>query len=150
VTSRTFAGEASVSQLQGRVLVMDDEEIVRQVLEEALDGLGLRVDTVADSVRALEAARVAIAANDRYQLAILDLTIPGGLGGVETLRRLRAVDPSLRAIASSGYSSDPVMSNPTGFGFQATLAKPYSVTDIGRTVATALGGPGPVIDPART
>ena len=127
-----------VVALTGRVLVMDDEELVRQVLHDALVGVGLRVDVVADGAAAIEAAERALRQQARYDLAILDLTIPGGMGGVETLARLRQLDAGIKALASSGYCTDPVMCNPSGFGFLGTLAKPYTVAEIGRVVAAAL------------
>jgi CheY-like chemotaxis protein len=128
----------AVYVLKGRVLVLDDEEILRDVLRESLESFGLRVDVSADAHAALVLARSALAANDPFDLALLDLTIPGGMGGVEALVQLRMVQPSLKAIASSGYSSDPVMASPEKFGFQATLTKPYVISDLFRAVAPLL------------
>jgi CheY-like chemotaxis protein len=124
---------------RGRVLVMDDEEFVREVARESLDILGLRVEVVSDGAAALAAAAAANCAKDPFDLVILDLTIAGGMGGVETLARIREVEPSVKAIASSGYSSDPVMAAPTSFGFQGTLPKPYSIDDLARVLAAVLG-----------
>jgi DNA-binding NarL/FixJ family response regulator len=84
--------------------------------------------------------RAALNANDPFDLAILDLTIAGGMGGVETLAQLRKLQPALRAIASSGYSIDPVMADPTVFGFEGTLPKPYTRNDLIRTIRPLLGG----------
>jgi signal transduction histidine kinase/CheY-like chemotaxis protein len=126
--------------LRGRVLVMDDEGVVREVLGESLRGLGLEVETVVDGVAAVESIRAALAAGTPFDLAILDLTIAGGMGGVETLAQIRRLQPSLRAIASSGYSSDPVMAEPSKFGFQAILAKPYAIADLSRTLRSLLAG----------
>jgi PAS domain S-box-containing protein len=128
----------AVHLLKGRVLVMDDEEILRDVLRESLETFGLRVDVSADAHGALALARSALAAGDPFDLALLDLTIPGGMGGVEALAQLRAIQPSLKAVASSGYSSDPVMAAPEAFGFQAMLTKPYVMSDLFRTVAPLL------------
>jgi CheY-like chemotaxis protein len=138
----TRAGPEEVRSFQGRVLVMDDEAVVRDVLRESLEGLGLQAEVVADGVAAVESVRSALAARDPFDVVILDLTIAGGMGGVETLAQLRTLDPSLRAIASSGYSSDPVMADPSKFGFQATLAKPYAIADLSRTLGPLLATPG--------
>ena len=72
-------------------------------------------------------------------MAILDLTIPGHSGGREVLAQLRAVAPNLRAIASSGYSSDPIMAQPQAYGFAAALAKPYRIGELADAVRAALG-----------
>jgi PAS domain S-box-containing protein len=129
-----------VATLHGRVLVMDDEEFVREVARDSLAGLGLRVETVPDGATAIERVRAALNANDPFDLAILDLTIAGGMGGVETLAQLRTLQPALKAIASSGYSIDPVMADPTAFGFEGTLPKPYTRDDLIRTIRPLLGG----------
>jgi PAS domain S-box-containing protein len=142
------AGRAAVaikpakSALKGRVLVMDDEVIVREVLHDALEALGLRAVEVADGAAAIAASQAALAEGDPFEIAVLDLTIAGGMGGVETLAALRERQPGLRAIASSGYSSDPVMADPQKYGFQGTLPKPYLIDDVSRALAALLPRPG--------
>jgi CheY-like chemotaxis protein len=116
---------------------MDDEEAVRQVLVEALEQLGLRTEAVADGPAAIEAVRTANATGDRYDLAILDLTIAGGIGGIETLERIREIHPSIKAVAMSGYTSDQVIAEPEDFTFQAAIAKPFLVDEVHR-IMTAL------------
>ena len=110
---------------EGRILVMDDERQVRNAGRRMLAELGYRVDTAEEGDRAMEMYREALSAGDPYEGVILDLTVPGGLGGVETVRRLNDFDPGVKAIVSSGYSDDPVMAEPEKFGFSGVIVKPY-------------------------
>lgn len=120
-----------------RVLVMDDERPIRAVAELVLRGDGYRVDTVAGGAQAIEQVRAALEAGDPFAVAILDLTIPGGMGGADTAGELRALDPSLALIASSGYATDPVLAEFGAHGFDAMLAKPYSADELSAAVARA-------------
>jgi two-component system, cell cycle sensor histidine kinase and response regulator CckA len=108
-----------------RVLVMDDEPTIRELLSLLLERAGFRPTTAADGEEALklfaEAAKV-----DPFRLAILDLTVPNGLGGVETTRLLLEQDPTLPIIVCSGYSNDPVMANYRDYGFKGRLHKPFT------------------------
>ncbi|HJX64547.1 MAG TPA: two-component regulator propeller domain-containing protein [Polyangia bacterium] len=113
-----------------RVLLLDDEPEVREVLERMLSELGHTTQAVADGRAAVEAFARARAAGQPFDLALLDLTIPGGPGGREVLARLRALDPGLQAIAVTGYSADPAMTDPTGHGFAGRLGKPCTVNDL--------------------
>jgi two-component system, cell cycle sensor histidine kinase and response regulator CckA len=138
--------EARVSQAvsddvprgSGRILVLDDEDYVRDVAREVLEGLGYAVECAAsgeEAVRLYEAAR---AAARPFDLVILDLTIPGGIGGVVVVQRLRESNPGLLAVASSGYSRDTVMTDPAAHGFAARLTKPYTAKELGTVVARLL------------
>ncbi len=115
---------------EGRVLVMDDESLIRDLAAYMLRDLGYEVDTVPDGASAIVRYRAVLEAGERYHWVLLDLTVPGGLGGRDTLDRLRELDPEVRAIASSGYSEDPIMASPTDYGFVAGIAKPYLLPDI--------------------
>jgi len=119
---------------EGRILVVDDEETIREVLSELLGSMGYETVTCADGEEALSL----VEGGERFDAAILDLTIPGGLGGHELCGLLKKRLPSLPAIASSGYSDDPVMAKPDEFGFSATLAKPFSGLDVARAVKSVL------------
>jgi|GEM_PF-1900086 len=121
-----------------RVLVMDDEEAIRLLAESMLSMYDYDVVATADGEAALAAHEAAIAAGQPFDLVIMDLTIPGGMGGKETIRRLREKDTTIRAIVSSGYSNDPVMANYTAHGFNAVLPKPYVVTDLIQVVSQVL------------
>jgi len=132
------AAEVEAREGQGRVLVLDDEDYVREVAQEMLEGLGYTVEAVATAEACVLAVTAALAASTPFDLAILDLTIPGGSGGVEALARLRAVQPKLRAVASSGYSVDAVMRDPLAHGFQAGLTKPYTMAELSEVLHKVL------------
>ena len=128
-----------------RVLLMDDEASIRQLGALALQRMQLEATIVADGVSALEEFDRARAAGRPYNLVILDLSVAGGLGGVETIERMRKLDPELLAIVSSGYSDDPVMAKYRAYGFDAMVPKPYHIAEFTRTVERLLeeGRPAP-------
>jgi len=111
---------------QGRVLVMDDEDAVRRVTSSFLMRLGYEVALAVDGREAIEIFHRSVRDGQRFAFIILDLTVPGGLGGRETLESIREIDANVAAIATSGYSNDPILSSPEAYGFRAGLAKPYS------------------------
>jgi signal transduction histidine kinase len=117
-----------------RVLVMDDEEPIRQLIKMALSMSKHEVVLTDDGDAFLAAHAAARAAGRPFDIAILDLTIPGGMGGKEAIRLLRERDREVRAIVSSGYSNDPVMSKCLEYGFDAVLPKPYAISDLLRLV----------------
>jgi PAS domain S-box-containing protein len=119
---------------QGSVLFMDDEEALRGVIGELLRQAGYQVDCVADGAEAIERYRKAMDTGHPFDLVILDLTVPGGMGGRETIERLLALDPDVNAVVSSGYSNDPVMAQFQKYGFRGRLAKPYEVSTLGKTL----------------
>jgi CheY-like chemotaxis protein len=89
---------------------------------------------VRDGAEALEVYEEARQSGRPFDTVILDLTIPGGMGGLETMKRLRASDPSLKAVVSSGYSSDPVLHDYESFGFKGALSKPYTIETLGEMI----------------
>lgn len=115
---------------RARVLVMDDEAGIRNIARMILAKAGLRVDVASEGNQALALHREAMAHGDPYALLILDLTIPGGLGGQEVVRRLRQGGDNVFAIASSGYSTDPRMGDFSSCGFSSVLPKPYRRDDL--------------------
>ena len=126
----------------GRILVMDDEQPIRQMLESMLCSLGYEVQTAPDGAEAVRLYRQARADHRPFDAVILDLTVPGGLGGRETLQALRTLDPLIRAIVSSGYSADPILARHRDYGFAAMVAKPYRLEDLARTFRELLHGTG--------
>lgn len=122
----------------GRILVMDDEDLVREVAIKMLENLGYRAYGAQDGAEALEAWRAAREAGDPFDAVIMDITVPGGMGGKEAVRRLLESDPEARAIVSSGYSDDPVMANHERHGFRGVIAKPYTVGELRRVIAGVL------------
>jgi PAS domain S-box-containing protein len=132
------APQAEALAGRGRILLMDDEPVVRQVVSRILTTLGYEVRAVADGAAAVDLFREALAARQPFDAVILDLTVPGGMGGAEAIGRLRALDPDVRAIVSSGYSSDPVMSHFRDFGFASVIAKPFQAADLSRVLRQVL------------
>ncbi len=113
-----------------RVLVMDDEPGVRQIARRILASRGHDVDVAANGEEAIAAYAAALSSERPYAAVILDLTVPGGLGGVETLKGLYQLDPSVRAIVSTGYSADPVMADCRAYGFLGAVPKPYTASEL--------------------
>jgi CheY-like chemotaxis protein len=118
----------------GRVLIMDDEELVREVSGGLLNELGYDIELAEDGAKAVELYAEAISAGRAFDAVIIDITVPGGVGGKETIQRLLKIDSGVKAIVSSGYSDDPIMSDFKKFGFLGAIAKPYTLEELGRTV----------------
>ncbi|MFZ5494744.1 MAG: ATP-binding protein [Verrucomicrobiota bacterium] len=123
-----------------RVLVMDDEEFIRTLACSILRRHGCQTAGVADGAAALREYRRAREEGEGYDLVILDLTIPGGVGGRQTMEELRKLDPAVKAIVSSGYSNDLVLANYQAHGFRGMISKPYDVADFTDTVDRVLRG----------
>ncbi len=128
----------SFGLLKGKVLLMDDEEIIREVGSEMLNSFGLEVDLASDGQEAIRKYKASLKKNKPFDLVILDLTIPGGMGGKETIKELQILDKKVKAIVSSGYSNDPVMANFQNFGFKGIVIKPYRMTDLYATIKSVL------------
>jgi two-component system cell cycle sensor histidine kinase/response regulator CckA len=122
----------------GRILLMDDEVAIRDTARALLESLGYAVSTATDGREALDLYKLVAGSARSFDLAIFDLTVPGGMGGKEAAAELSALYPDARIIASSGYSNDPVMSNPKLFGFRSALRKPYRKEQIGKIVESVL------------
>jgi PAS domain S-box-containing protein len=124
---------------KGKILVMDDEEIVRDVAIKMLCAIGYRVETSIDGKETIELYQKAKSAGDPYDAVIMDLTIPGGMGGRETIEKLREIDPSVNAVVSSGYANDPIMAEYKEHGFSGVIPKPYDMKELGRIVKEVTG-----------
>ncbi len=133
-TGRAAAGRADPDEDlaggAGRVLVMDDEAMVRDAATAMLEFLGYEVETAGNGEDALARYEQELSAGRPFDAVILDLPVPGGRGGKEAVGRLLALDPAARVIASSGYSNDPVMAEYRSHGFRAVAPKPYRVNTL--------------------
>ncbi len=116
------------------ILLMDDEEIIRNIGSEMLEFLGHTVDVAAEGSEALKKYDGARESGDAYDLVIMDLTVPGGKGGAETVKELLEKDPAARVIVSSGYASGPVLANYTEYGFTGKLTKPFTINELKREI----------------
>ena len=119
---------------QGRVLLMDDEEMVLEAGSEMLRLLGFQVESAVDGAEMLEKYRTAMERGDRIDAVILDLTIPGGMGGAEAVTHLLQLDPQARAIVSSGFDHNPVMADYAAHGFRGVVSKPYTIVTLERAI----------------
>jgi len=131
--------EPVTSNGSGRFLVLDDEPSVRELLQRMLERLGYEAEGVEDGAQAIERYQEALASNRPYSVVIMDLTIPGGMGGKDAIEQLQAMDPGVRGIVASGYSNDPVMSDPTAFGFVGALHKPFDKNQLSQVITAVLG-----------
>jgi len=125
---------------KGRILIMDDEEILRNFVVRMLKKAGYEVSAASDGVEAFELYEQAEKSGETFDVVIMDLTIPGGAGGKETIQRLLEIYPDSKAIVSSGYSDDPIMANYKDYGFKAVVEKPYSINELTRTIEDVIAG----------
>ena len=118
----------------GKILFMDDEEEVIDIAAEMLTQLGYEIVSARNGTEAIELYKKANGAGEPIEAVILDLTIPGDMGGKEAIQKLREIDPQVKAIVSSGYSNDPVMSEYMSYGFNSVIAKPYEVKELSKVL----------------
>jgi PAS domain S-box-containing protein len=118
----------------GRILIVDDEEAIRALVEFTLERLGYKVSQAESALEGVELYRQKFEAGERFDVVILDLTLPGGMGGKEALKKLIEIDPTVNAIVSSGYAMDATMSRYQDYGFRGVIAKPYEAAELGRIV----------------
>jgi len=126
------------SDQNARILIMDDDQMIIDLSKQILEHLGHEVVTSGDGKTTLEHYRKAMAEDKPFDIVILDLTIPGGMGGKETIKQLLCMDPDARAIVSSGYSHDPVMAEYQDYGFKGVIVKPYQVEDLKKIIQETL------------
>jgi CheY-like chemotaxis protein len=125
---------------RGKVLVMDDEEFIRDTAGEMLTALGYSVDFAEDGAEAIDRYINEKEAGSSYDLIIMDLTIPGGMGGLEAVQKLLEIDPGAKALVSSGYANVPIMSDFKTYGFKGVIAKPYSIEELSEAVQNVMVG----------
>ena len=137
-TIQTESEAVELPEGRGRILVMDDEESVRKVVSEILDHHGYRTDTASHGSAAVEMYRSAFLAGSPYDVVITDVTVPGGMGGVEAARCILGIDPSARLIVASGYSNNDAVANFRDHGFLDSIVKPFTLNTLLKSVEKVL------------
>jgi CheY-like chemotaxis protein len=128
--------EAGPPAIGKRIMVVDDEEVIRNVVKGMLEALGHVVTSACDGAEAIDAYRAAAEAGRPFDMIIMDLTIPGGMGGVEATRQLLEYDKNAMVIVSSGYANEPVLANYREYGFAGIISKPYLIKDLKNLLQT--------------
>lgn len=123
---------------KGRILIMDDEEMVREVCSELLKSLGYETALAKDGAEVIGLYKKAIDSGQPFSAVVMDLTIPGGMGGEDAIKELRKIDPDVKAIVSSGYSDARIMSDYKKYGFKAVIAKPFNLAELSSAVKTVI------------
>ncbi|MHA2090740.1 MAG: hybrid sensor histidine kinase/response regulator [Candidatus Kariarchaeaceae archaeon] len=126
------------NNFDGRVLIMDDDPIVQKTLTKILVSQGFSVDSAHNGQECIDLYRKSIENGSKYEFLVMDLVIPGGMGGKETIAILRDINPDIVAIVSSGYSTDPILANYQDYGFTAVLNKPYTISEVIDTINSIL------------
>jgi PAS domain S-box-containing protein len=125
---------------KGKILIMDDEDMIREITGELLQNLGYQVEFAENGSEAIDLYREAHDLGKPFDAVILDLTIPGGMGGKEAIKGLLEIDPKIKAIVSSGYSNDPIMAEFREYGFNGVIIKPYRLTELSQTLQDVIAG----------
>jgi CheY-like chemotaxis protein len=132
--------EVKTEKGDGRILVMDDVEAIRDVATNMLRSLGYTTADARDGMEALELYGEAMKTGRPFDAVIMDLTVPGGMGGQETVKKLLRMDPKAKVIVSSGYSNDDIMADYMAHGFSGVVPKPYTLHQLGEAVGRLLAG----------
>lgn len=122
------------------VLLMEDDALVRSTTATLLSTLGYKVTEACNGQEAVSVYEAALALGQPFAAVVLDLTVLGGMGGIECLRALKERDPDVRAVVASGYYNDPVMAQATDYGFVASVAKPFHLEELAQALRVAAGG----------
>lgn len=138
-TEKDLQASSTVPQLfHGRVLVMDDEELLLDVTSGLFTQLGMEVTCASDGKEALNLFKSAMMDNQPFSLVFLDLTVPGGMGGEETMAEIKRLSPSTPGIVASGYADSPILSQPEKFGFAGKIEKPFRKLELQRVLESVL------------
>ncbi len=141
-------GELPIARGTGRILMMDDDATLHDVVGSALEMFGYKVVFTQDGHETLATYRQAREVGDPFDAVILDLTIPGGMGGRKTMSELLAIDPQVKAIVASGYATDPILVNFRHYGFCAGIAKPYRAQQLHQVLCEVIKAPAPAAPPS--
>jgi len=137
MVSDPISGDPNV---RASILVMDDEEHILTITQKMLEKFGYSVSLTEDGEKAIEMYSKALEKNSPFDLVIMDLTIPGGMGGKDASQAILKMDPAACIIISSGYSNDPVMSDYAAYGLKGIIPKPYRIAELKTTVEKILTG----------
>ncbi len=124
----------------GKVLVMDDEKIIRDLACDMLARIGYKISVAPDGAKAIRLYREAMNSGQPFDAVIMDLTVQGSMGGKEAVQELIKIDPDVRAIVSSGYSNDPIMADFRKYGFVGVIAKPYKIKELSEVLHRVIIG----------
>ncbi|MDX1776407.1 MAG: PAS domain S-box protein [Desulfobulbales bacterium] len=136
----TEAEIPQISKGSGKILVMDDEEMIRDFAKEMLENLGYDVVLAKDGEEAVTLFQAAKVNGRPFAAVLMDITVPGGMGGKEAMEKLLAIDPAVKGIVSSGYAQDPIMSQYKDYGFTGVVPKPYNLEEMSRELQRVLAG----------
>ncbi|MCX8122981.1 MAG: PAS domain S-box protein [Spirochaetes bacterium] len=127
-----------VSSAEGRILLMDDDFTIYEVASHMLEIYGFSVDWVENGEKAIAKYRESIGKGTPYDIIIMDLTVPGAMGGAQAVQEILEINPNAKVIVSSGYSNDPIMSHYHEYGFKGVIAKPYNIAEIIKVINQVL------------
>ena len=130
--------KTSFREIKGNILIMDDEAMIREIAGDLLAHLGFEVETVSNGQDAIELYKDKLNSDSPFDAVIMDLTIPGGMGGKEAIQKLLEIDPKVKGIVSSGYSNDPVMAEHKKYGFVGMVHKPFEVEELVATLRNVI------------
>ena len=130
-----------LQQGSGTIMVMDDEECLLELTQQVLNHLGYQSVTARNGAEAVERYRELLQNGETLDAVIMDLTIPGGMGGKDAMKAILEIDPQAKAIASSGYSSDPIMSHFREYGFSGAISKPFRIETLAQLLAEVIAEP---------
>lgn len=128
----------TISKGEGHILIMDDEEIIRSVVSEMLQHLGYQTTVAASGEKTIQLYQQSMNENRKYDAVIMDLTIPGGMGGEAAVAELIKMDPNIKAIVSSGYSQNSILDNYKEYGFCHLISKPYQIQEVSQVLLETL------------
>jgi DNA-binding NtrC family response regulator len=130
--------KTEISHGKGKVLIMDDDEIFCNFIRRTLERLGYEVEIVHDGSKAIVSYRKAIESGYPFDVVIIDLFVQEGMGGKETMKNLLQIDPDVRAVISSGHTTDPLMVNYREYGFKGVVAKPFTIEELCKTLSDVM------------